>query len=237
MNNTLMEKTSQIDLIFYHHPEQMLQPRHLKVSFTMYLDSADKSDLAAEKVFRIAYVRIVTMLEEIIDQSLIIGVNDYRDHCQELEKFNNNLLLLPRADESTLGAALLCKFNAIVDPDVVVSYISIVDESTHTRYSHSEYENIGEIMPDISYVGGIPLWDKPWWSRSDTMTFDNSVDTQEERNNYDNYVELTAFNSEKIWQEIDSTVGGSYSMASEPANQKEQKSILGELVHVDFHNR
>ena len=64
----------------------------------------------------------------------------------------------------------------------IEDFISLKDKSAQLGYTYLNDEPGDYDLPvDNTWIGAFPFWDRPWWERYDSTTFDNTGKDKEEQ--------------------------------------------------------
>ena len=155
----------------------------LTYSMTTHMDSeAIDPHLEAQKAQNKSYAKVNTFVEQILDHSFVIQIGN--PDLQNIEKYNNNIIVMPDLGETTFLAALHCKLNHIIDKNTCVDKISLIDTDQQITYTYDvdcfEDDTWIELPSHDEWLPELAQFEQSWWFRYDMSTFDGMSKDQDE---------------------------------------------------------
>lgn len=237
MSNVNLEKTLDVNLMIFDDLSQKIEIMQCTILFTMMTLSPDGSPESISEArinHSVNFAKCLTFLELMLDHSILLSADADNDLLSVLAPYNNNLISLPEANESSLLAALHCKLNTICGEHTHVNLVKLTD--TVQGLSYSYYQEEKDVYPELpssqsEWLGEFPYWDTPWWFRNDITTLDRSAESQEE---FDAWMEARADTDMDtanfaLFEEIENTVRA--------AAEGNLSTSPGELIEVDFEQK
>jgi hypothetical protein len=185
--------------------------------------------VAARKDQNIAYQKIVTLIEQLLDQSVVYEM-DYSDLVYDtFSQYGNNLITLPVLNEMSLIAALHSKFNVIVSSNTHVDRIKMKDTNDNLQYEFTmvDEDEYLELPRDDVWSTELSYFSGCWWQRNDVNTMDKNASSQEE---YEEWCKVKQENNvdeqfKSLFMEIEKQIDSFFASGSEnPAD----------VIDVDF---
>jgi len=181
MKSLRLHKMVSIKLLFVNPEARMLEQKDYEIEFSIHtegVEGATQGAISQNKGFQ----KIVYLLTDIINESIVYAPEQIPLMEKYFAEYDNNFFVLPIISETMLIETLHSKFNSVVDDNTFVDFISLKDKSAQLGYT---YLNDGpgdyDLPVDNTWIGDFPFWDRPWWERYDSTTFDNSGKDKEEQ--------------------------------------------------------
>ena len=177
----VLEQSNRVSITILDNDMRLIDSKRFTVTYQMF-SMADQDDFGQQSFNQNkAFLKINVFLNTMVDNSVAFRIEDMAKVERFLAEYDNNLMVLPDLDDTTLLECLHCKLQTIAGEHTVVSKISLLDHETGLTY-HGFYEDSeGYHLPSQKdFAGDMSFWEKPWWDRYDVLMFDNFADTQEE---------------------------------------------------------
>ncbi len=165
--------------------QNAIQTTEYRITYSMTTSvDAEAVDphLEAQKAQNKSYAKVNTFVEQVLDHSFIIQIGN--PDLKFIDKYNNNIIVMPDLSEMTFLSALHCKLNHIIDKNTFVDNLSLVDTDQQITYNYNvdtfeedtwiELPSHDEWLPEFSH------FEQSWWFRYDMSTFDGMSKDQEE---------------------------------------------------------
>jgi len=156
----------------------ILEVYSTEITFSLVTEK-HSDDETAQISQNISYLKVVTFLQSILNNSIVVCMDD--PFMDTWSKLDNNVLVLPEVGDMVLLAALHCKLNSLMAEDSEVPSLQmrdVVEDVTFEYYCVDELEYI-ELPQDEEWCPELSYWSMPWWKRDDVVTFDKVASSQE----------------------------------------------------------
>jgi hypothetical protein len=174
MKSLRLHKTVTIKLLFVNTEARMLEQKDYEIDFSIHTEGVQGSTAGAVSQNK-GFQKIVYLLTDIINESIVYAPDQIPLMEKYFADYDNNFLVLPMISETMLIECLHSKFNALLDENTYTDFIGLKDNFAGLGYSYLNDEvNDYDLPVDNTWVGEFPFWDKPWWERYDSTTFDNT---------------------------------------------------------------
>jgi hypothetical protein len=174
MKSLRLHKTVTIKLLFVNTEARMLEQKDYEIDFSIHTEGFQGSTAGAVSQNK-GFQKIVYLLTDIINESIVYAPDQIPLMEKYFADYDNNFLVLPMISETMLIECLHSKFNALLDENTYTDFIGLKDNFAGLGYSYLNDEvNDYDLPVDNTWVGEFPFWDKPWWERYDSTTFDNT---------------------------------------------------------------
>ena len=213
------------------HEMGVIQPQDYKITYTLNTlinPGAKNPLLEGQKAQNKSFSKINMLIEQILDNS-ILATADNTD-TKMLEKYSNNFIILPDLTETTLIAALHCKFNHIINEGSAVNQVTLNETTENVTYTYL-IDNFDEStwldLPDTNeWLTELSCWESSWWFRHDISTFDRICEDQ---------AELDAWKIVKEEEEVDAKNQEALTMIDdvyETMFDEHPEKLSGEIVDL-----
>ena len=174
MKSLRLHKMVPVKLLFVNTEARMLEQKDYEIEFSIHTEGvAGMSEGAVSQ--NKGFQKITYMLNDIINESIVYAPEQTHLMEKYFADYDNNFFVIPIISETMLIECLHCKFNTIVDENTYVDFISLKDKASNLGYTYLNDEHGDYDLPvDNTWIGEFPFWDRPWWERYDSTTFDNS---------------------------------------------------------------
>ena len=235
MKSFTMEKTLPINLILFDEIVNQLTVLRYKLTFSLLTDSPSASAkdlLEAHMNQNISFAKVFTFLETVLEHSICITPY-HKDYNMIRENaYNNNMLVLPDTNESSILSCLHAKLNSITCPDTHIEKLVLEDLTNNITYTYNktEDEEFDELPTTEEWVTELSYWDTPWWYRDDALTVDGYAESESDLIAWRKAAEeenLEELNRE-LFTDIEESVRNAVKQVTD------QNSEKGTLVEVDF---
>ena len=128
MRQVTLNKTLPMRVLMLDTDQNAIQTTEYRLTYSMTTTvdtEAVDPHLEAQKAQNKSYAKVNTFVEQILDHSFIIQIGN--PDLKFIEKYNNNIIVMPDLGETTFLAALHCKLNHIVDKNTFVDNLALVD--------------------------------------------------------------------------------------------------------------
>lgn len=144
--------------------ENELLPLYINVSAEL-IGKIDSDEIE----FQLGVAKLDFWFTNIVQDSLIFSVDNRWANETLLETSANFPLITPyEPTDPMLASIFTCKCNALANEKFSVGFMTIESERSNLTYTYAD-----DVMPDLpSMVVGRSYYDKPWWNRDDSSTFD-----------------------------------------------------------------
>lgn len=174
MKSLRLHKTVTIKLLFVNTEARMLEQKDYEIDFSIHTEGVQGSTAGAVSQNK-GFQKIVYLLTDIINESIVYAPEQIPLMEKYFADYDNNFLVLPIISETMLIECLHSKFNTLLDEHTYTDFIGLKDNFAGLGYSYLNDESNDYDLPvDNTWVGEFPFWDKPWWERYDSTTFDNT---------------------------------------------------------------
>lgn len=174
MKSLRLHKTVPIKLLFVNPEARMLEQKDYEIDFSIHTEGVEGATAGAVSQNK-GFQKIVYLLTDIINESIVYAPEQIPLMEKYFADYDNNFLVLPMISETMLIECLHSKFNALLDENTYTDFIGLKDNFAGLGYSYLNDETNDYDLPvDNSWVGEFPFWDRPWWERYDSTTFDNT---------------------------------------------------------------
>lgn len=229
-----MEKTMPVTLMFLESQTGIMECGSYEISFTMVTEIAGAEELPEQKLKQhISYTKLLTLVEAVIDQSMVITPSSEDFHA--VAQFNNNVIVLPDITEAMLTMALHNKFNTVVHADTFVDCVRLKNLHDGISFEYLQTDKDESDMPSISeWLGDFSYWDIAWWHRADISTMDRCAATLQDYELWCKTREKADFDNlnTQALRDIEHQVTLMFNNGAEGISEKR-----GEVIEVDFQNR
>jgi hypothetical protein len=174
MKSLRLHKTVPIKLLFVNADARMLEQKDYEVDFSIHTEGVEgftAGTVSQNKGFQ----KIIYLLTDIINESIVYAPDQILLMEKYFADYDNNFLVLPMISETMLIECLHSKFNALLDEHTYTDFVGLKDNFANIGYSYmNDDPNDYDLPVDNTWVGEFPFWDRPWWERYDSTTFDNT---------------------------------------------------------------
>ena len=225
--------TKTIPVTFLLYGNNVLESVANDLSFTLSTNISETDDMNEAQIAQnISFSTIQMFVENILDQSIVLSVEDIEHTQAVFNELANNIILLPDTSESTLAAALHCKFNSIITDNSVVATVTLLDKVNELSFCYTLFDDVYDELPGKSeWNPEFSFWSESWWNRNDISTLDKVAADEEEYALWldTGLKEKIANETAELFGEIEAQFRSLF-----PADSSEAE---GALIEVDFEAR
>jgi len=185
MRQVTLNKTLPMRVLMLDTDQNVIQTTEYRLTYSMTTTvdpEAVDPHLEAQKAQNKSYAKVNTFVEQVLDHSFIIQIGN--PDLKFIEKYNNNIIVMPDLGETTFLAALHCKLNHIVDKNTFVDNVGLVDTDQQITYNYNvdsfEEDTWIELPSHDEWLPELPHFEQSWWFRYDMCTMDGMSTNQEE---------------------------------------------------------
>ena len=145
MRQVTLNKTLPMRVLILDTDQNAIQTTEYRITYSMTTEIDPESGdpyLEASKAQNKSYAKVNMFVEQILDHSFIIQIGN--PDITVIEKYNNNIVVLPDLNEMTFIAALHCKLNHITEKHTMVDTISLADIDQQITYTYKVDKFEGE---------------------------------------------------------------------------------------------
>lgn len=167
-----------VEFILIDSASKQVQPKQYKLNYSLYTEhpeSPEQGALSQNKAFQ----KISYFIEDIISNSICYTLDDKHLVDRFFADYNNNFLTLPTPSELSLVETLHCKFNTLCGEYTYVDSVEIIDTYSNLSVFYLTDDEDYSLPEQKDFAGDLAFFEKPWWNRYDTTTFDNYAETAE----------------------------------------------------------
>lgn len=185
MRQVTLNKTLPMRVLTLDTEQNAIQSTEYRITYSMTTQIDPETvdpHTEASKAQNKSFAKVNMFVEQVLDHSFVAQIGN--PDIKLIEKYNNNIIILPDLGEMTFLAALHCKLNHIVDKMTFVDNVTLTDTDQQITYTYNtetftedtwiELPSQDEWLPEFSH------WDKSWWFRYDVSTYDCMSDSQED---------------------------------------------------------
>jgi len=172
-----------VDLTIINSDSKFVGSKQYKLSYSIY-SSHPTDPVVAAKEQNKAFQKINYLIDDVIAGSIVYDFKNKTLVDKFFADYENNFLTLEAVSEIQLLEALHCKFNTLCSEYTHVDSVEIIDTFTDLSYVYLQDDEEYALPTINEFVGEYPFFDKPWWNRYDTTTFDNCADNEEALNDW-----------------------------------------------------
>jgi len=235
MKSFTMEKTIPLNLVGLDDVIHQINVARYELTFSLVTDApTDSSEdlLKASLEQNVSFAKVVTFIEGVIEHSIMIAF-DNKDFKQIFDMgWENNIMVMPDVNESTLIATLHSKLNHIVADNTFVETLSLKDLTHNITYQYfkNDEENYSELPTKEEWITELSHWQTPWWQRDDAVTTDYDAETKEMLEEWKAKAEESDLETKnrEIFTDIEDAVHEAVAKITKPDSER------GQLVEVDF---
>lgn len=174
MKSLRLHKMVPIKLLLVNPESRYLEQKDYEIEFSIHTEGVEGDSQGAISQNK-GFQKISYMLEDIINNSIVYTPEQIHLMEKYFADYDNNFFVIPLIRETMIIECLHCKFNTLVDEHTYIDFISLKDKTFNLGYTYLNDEHGDYDLPvDNSWIGEFPFWDKPWWERYDSTTFDNT---------------------------------------------------------------
>ncbi len=185
MRQVTLNKTLPMRVLVLDTDQNAIQTTEYRITYSMTteinLEAADPY-LDACKAQNKSYAKVNMFVEQILDHSFLVQIGN--PDIKVIEKYNNNIIVLPDLNEMTFIAALHCKLNSITEKNTMVETISLADTDQQITYTYNvdkfDDDTWVELPVHCDWLPEFSHWNTSWWFRYDVSTFDGMSTDKEE---------------------------------------------------------
>jgi len=208
MKSMRLNQTHKIKLICVDESARFLDIKNYELSYTMF-SIPSEDDLSVDNTSKgqnKSFLKVNYFIKNVLNNSLMYTLEEIEVIERFFADYDNNFLVLPNLAETTLLEAIHSKINVLAGENTYVDQLSLTDADTGIGYDLVTDEDIKYNLPEQKeWMGNLAFWDKPWWRRYDTLTFDNYGESQAEVDIFNQTPEMHSMTQE-ILDDIDAEV-------------------------------
>ncbi|MDA8897553.1 hypothetical protein N9I83_00805 [bacterium] len=177
MRIVTLNKTLPMRVLMLDTDQNAIQTTEYRLTYSMTTKlnpEAVDPHLEASKAQNKSYAKVNMFVEQVLDHSFLAEISN--PDVNLLEKYNNNIIIVPDLSETTFLAALHCKLNSIVDTNTLVDKITLADTDQQLTYTYEiqemEDDSWIELPGHEEWLPANSFWDTSWWFRYDVSTYD-----------------------------------------------------------------
>lgn len=186
MRQVTLNKTLPMRVLVLDTDQNAIQTTEYRITYSMTteIDPVSKGDpyLEASKAQNKSYAKVNMFVEQILDHSFLVELGN--PDIKVIEKYNNNIIVLPDLNEMTFIAALHCKLNHITEKNTMVETITLADVDQQITYTYKvdkfEEDTWVELPIHDDWLPEFSHWGTNWWFRYDVSTFDGMSTSKDE---------------------------------------------------------
>lgn len=197
------------------------------LTFSLVTETDNKSEDALRKAQidqNISFSKVVTFLENILNNSIVIDRED--KFINTWSSLDNNIMVLPDVSDTMLIACLHAKLNSLICENSCIDTVQLFDITENMTFDYfNDGDPYSELPLDEEWCPELSFWETPWWFRDDVVTFDKIA---EDSTSYSKWIDSN---------ERAEIIGLSTEIFNEIEKQFTQEITnigLGEIIEVDF---
>ena len=150
MRQVTLNKTLPMRVLVLDTDQNAIQTTEYRITYSMTTEiNPEAADpyLDASKAQNKSYAKVNMFVEQVLDHSFLVQIGN--PDIKVIEKYNNNIIVLPDLNEMTFIAALHCKLNSITEKNTMVETISLADTDQQITYTY----NVDKFDDDTWEIG------------------------------------------------------------------------------------